>query len=131
MKSNGLSGPRGKTKLQSFRGDIASDDSSDEDVEETIITEGARSISVRSVENPDAMVHDEDAYVDASRSEGQEVIMPVRHAGFPPPEELPRWFPEEVKDIYRVDRHGGSLTYKVCLHISLSMSTKTHLTNLI
>lgn len=36
-----------------------------------------------------------------------------RHVGFPPVEELPDWFPENIKQIYRVDRHGGALSYKV------------------
>jgi hypothetical protein len=35
-----------------------------------------------------------------------------RHIGFPPVEELPEWFPENIKEMYRVDRHGGSLSYK-------------------
>lgn len=36
-----------------------------------------------------------------------------RHARFPPVEELPDWFPENIKQMYRVDRHGGALSYKV------------------
>jgi hypothetical protein len=36
-----------------------------------------------------------------------------RHVGFPPVEELPEWFPENIKQMYRVDRHGGALSYKV------------------
>lgn len=35
-----------------------------------------------------------------------------RHTGFPPVEELPDWFPENIKEMYRVDRHGGALSYK-------------------
>jgi hypothetical protein len=27
-------------------------------------------------------------------------------------EELPDWFPENINEIYRVDRHGGALSYK-------------------
>lgn len=36
-----------------------------------------------------------------------------RHVGFPPVEELPEWFPENIKQMYRVDRHGGALSYQV------------------
>lgn len=38
-----------------------------------------------------------------------------RHVGFPLVEELPDWFPQHIKQMYRVDRHGGALSYKASL----------------
>jgi hypothetical protein len=46
------------------------------------------------------------------------------HVGFPPVEELPAWFPENIKQIYRVDRHGGSLSYKASHSSILDLISK-------
>jgi hypothetical protein len=56
---------------------------------------------------------EEDSDVETESESESEVSKPVRQVGFPPPEELPSWFPENIKQIYRIDRHGGALKYSV------------------
>lgn len=84
-------------------------------VEDTIVSEGARYILSRPSE------HREDAVDGVDPREYQndpeyepKSCKPHRPVGFPPLDELPRWFPEDIKAIYQVDRHGGALSFKVC-----------------
>jgi len=92
---------------------FAGNHSGEDDVEEIIVTDGARSVSSRAIQYHEDSVNDNVTDGDGSHTEQPlESATPKRHVGFPPPEELPRWFPENIKDIYLVDRHGGSLSFK-------------------
>lgn len=105
---------------------------SDEDgsIEETIITQGAQATLSRGSRplvpkrhlqaidlsaDPDESNDEELISLGESDPRGRdpEQIKPKRHAGFPAPEDLPGWFPTNIKQIYRVDRHGGALSFKV------------------
>jgi hypothetical protein len=68
-----------------------------------------------STENDESATDDEqeDSDVETEPESESEVSKPVRQVGFPPPDELPAWFPENIKQIYRIDRHGGALKYSV------------------
>ncbi|KAH6706592.1 hypothetical protein BKA61DRAFT_141061 [Leptodontidium sp. MPI-SDFR-AT-0119] len=104
---------------------------SDEDgsIEETIITQGAQATLSRGSRplvpkrhlqaidlsaDPDESNDEELISLGESDPRGRdpEQIKPKRHAGFPAPEDLPGWFPTNIKQIYRVDRHGGALSFK-------------------
>ncbi|PVH74681.1 hypothetical protein DL98DRAFT_593884 [Cadophora sp. DSE1049] len=104
-------------------------DSEDESIEETIITQGAKATLSRSSETlvPKRHLQALDLSVDPDESDGEELstlsdsdphgrepeeIKPKRHTGFPAPEDLPEWFPRNIKQIYRVDRYGGALSFK-------------------
>ncbi|KAI9050255.1 hypothetical protein LZ554_005423 [Drepanopeziza brunnea f. sp. 'monogermtubi'] len=119
------------------------------DVEETIITPAAASMSRRlrfaPREHlqawPREEVTDEDQEelngAEPDNSDGEQVFPePMTHPGFPPAEELPKWFPENIKNIYQVDRHGGALSfkelneitrYRAALEIILRRRWKTYL----
>jgi hypothetical protein len=113
-----------------------SEDGGESSAEEEIITEGARlqlssspldRLSTNhvikapgeredsSTDNDESTADEEEDDSDAeTESESEpEASKPVRPAGFPPSEELPSWFPENIKQIYRTDRHGGALKYSV------------------
>jgi hypothetical protein len=113
-----------------------SEDGEESSAEEEIITEGARlqlssspldRLSTNRVikaprEREDSPTEDDEPTTD-DEEEGSdveteperepEVSKPVRQVGFPSPEELPSWFPENIKQIYRIDRRGGALRYSV------------------
>ncbi|KAH7333062.1 hypothetical protein BKA65DRAFT_596682 [Rhexocercosporidium sp. MPI-PUGE-AT-0058] len=106
-----------------------SDSDEDGSIEETIITQGAQATLSRSSRTlvPKPHLQALDLSVDPGDSDDEELstlgdsdlrgrepeqIKPKRHAGFPPSEDLPGWFPSHIKEIYRVDRHGGALSFK-------------------
>ncbi|CZT04841.1 uncharacterized protein RAG0_11150 [Rhynchosporium agropyri] len=115
-----------------------SDSEMDGSVEETIITQGAKNVFSRTSEafpeyhlqamgvdnsddsDADEMSEDEEmsnedemSYDTSIRHRREPLkIMPAKHAGFPPPEELPSWFPTNIKQIYKLDRHGGALSFE-------------------
>jgi len=113
-----------------------SEDCEESSAEEEIITEGARiqlssspldRLSTNHVikaltehedsptdnDEPTTDDEEEDSDVETESESEPEVSKSVRQVGFPPPEELPSWFPENIKQIYRIDRHGGALKYSV------------------
>ncbi|KAK0112554.1 hypothetical protein ONS96_001789 [Cadophora gregata f. sp. sojae] len=109
-------------------------DSDDETIEETITTQGARAALSRSPSTlaPKTHLQALDLSVDPDVSDDEvssilgdsdprdhkpEEIKPKGHAGFPAPEDLPEWFPRNIKQIYRVDRHGGALSFKASIII--------------
>jgi hypothetical protein len=112
---------------------IVEDSDADGSAEEEIVTAGARRalndspppaprpnvVTFETHRLPGEESSEEESSDSESVSEGSEVpsVQPQdtgpRHVGFPPVEELPDWFPENIKQIYRVDRHGGALSYKV------------------
>jgi hypothetical protein len=114
---------------------IVEDSDADGSAEEEIVTAGARralndSPRPRTAARPNVVTFEthrlpgeESSEEESSDSESvsEESEVPSaqpqdtgpRHVGFPPVEELPDWFPENIKQIYRVDRHGGALSYKV------------------
>jgi hypothetical protein len=115
----------------------------DEDsVEEEIVTAAAQATlnnirPIRTVPRPNILYegHREPADGESSDEESEELeseeseasnVEPKdskpRHAGFPPVEELPDWFPENIKQMYQVDRHGGALSYRAS---SFSLSNVT------
>lgn len=98
----------------------------DSDVEETVVTKGAATWSRprpgKPKVHPQALAdesitekdpndsHDsDDDEADGQHADSEPAPIP----GFPPLEELPTWFPEKIKKIYTVDRHGGALKFKV------------------
>jgi hypothetical protein len=106
-------------------------------VEEEIVTAGARAKLNSSQPDLRAPIpyiyyegHEDSGGEDSSKeeslesqSEGSELELvedtKPRQIGFPLVEELPDWFPENINQIYRVDRHGGSLSYKArCSQLS-------------
>ncbi|KAJ5040223.1 uncharacterized protein L3040_005885 [Drepanopeziza brunnea f. sp. 'multigermtubi'] len=118
------------------------------DVEETIITPAAASLSRRLKFAPGEHLqafprevtdedHEELNGAEFDDSDGEQVVPePTTHPGFPPAEELPKWFPENIKNIYQVDRHGGALSfkelneitrYRAALEIILRRRWKTYL----
>jgi hypothetical protein len=113
-----------------------SEDNEESSAEEEIVTEGARiqlssspldRLSTNRVikaprehedsptDNDEPTTNDEEEGSDLETEPESEleVSKPVRQVGFPSPEELPSWFPENIKQIYRIDRHGGALKYSV------------------
>lgn len=109
---------------------VDSDD--DGSVEETITTQGAKATlsQASTALIPKPHLQALDLSVDRDDSDGEELgnlgdsdprglepeeIKPKRHAGFPAPEDLPEWFPRNIKQIYLVNRHGGALSFKVSL----------------
>jgi hypothetical protein len=108
---------------------IIEDSEAGDSAEEEIVTAGARhalnnSPPRRTAPRPNVTFEThrlpgEESSDSESESEESEVssVQPQdtrpRHVGFPPVEELPDWFPENIKQMYRVDRHGGALSYKV------------------
>ncbi len=116
---------------------VIDDSEADDSAEEEIVTAGARAslkilpphrtaidharlnVRVETHLMPGEVPSEEE--LEDSDSESQEVERPSaqpnddkpRHVGFPPVEELPSWFPENIKHMYGVDRHGGALSYKV------------------
>ncbi|CZR69857.1 uncharacterized protein PAC_19757 [Phialocephala subalpina] len=102
----------GESKTSQGMSVVVGGSDDENDIEGTIITDGALSISSRSVGNRKKRSHDLNASEDGSDSRDAEEVQPKRHIGFPPPEELPSWFPENIKAIYQVDRHGGALSFK-------------------
>jgi hypothetical protein len=128
MFSSPNSSPLSKTVI----GDSEADDSA----EEEIVTAGARAslktlpphrtalddarLTVRFETHlmPGEVPSEEES--EDSNSESEEAEGPnvqphddkPRHVGYPPVEELPGWFPENIKHMYGVDRHGGALSYK-------------------
>jgi hypothetical protein len=116
-----------------------SEDGEESSAEEEIITEGARiqlssspldRLSTNRVikaprehedsptDNDESTADDEEDEKEGSDVETElesepEVSKPVRQVGFPQAEELPSWFPESIRQIYRIDRHGGALKYSV------------------
>jgi len=109
---------------------VDSDD--DGSVEETITTQGAKATlsQASTALAPKPHLQALDLSVDQDDSDGEEDsnlgdsdprglepedIKHRRHAGFPAPENLPEWFPRNIKQIYLVDRHGGALTFKVSM----------------
>jgi hypothetical protein len=129
-----------------------SEDSDENSAEEEIITEGARAqLSSSKLDHPsinhvikaprehedpppdedDSTTDDEgedsDVETESEPELEPEANKPVRQASFSPPEELPSWFPENIKKIYRTDHHGGALKYSVpyprlCLDKNLTSS---------
>ncbi|XMA15197.1 hypothetical protein WAI453_007988 [Rhynchosporium graminicola] len=125
-----------KEKIEHSRS--GSDSEMDGSVEETIITQGAKNVFSRTSEafpeshlqaigvgnsddsDADEMSEDEEmsnedemSYDTSIRHRREPLkIMPAKHVGFPPPEELPSWFPTNIKQIYSVDRHGGALSFE-------------------
>lgn len=110
--------------------DSADDGSADDDsAEEEIVTAGARATLNHSEQRHVAprpnityethrLPGEVSSEEGSSESESEESEVPSvqpdakpRHVGFPPVEELPLWFPENIKQMYRVDRHGGALSY--------------------
>ncbi len=94
----------------------------DSDVEETIISQGAQATMSRRLKPPprvhlQALAEDEGKESDEEElgdSDGEhETARSQRPTGFPSLEELPKWFPRNIKKIYEVDRHGGALSFKV------------------
>ena len=109
---------------------VDSDD--DDSVEETITTQGAKATlcQASTALTPKRHLQALDLSVDQDDSDGEELgnlgdsdprglepeeIKLKRHAGFPAPEDLPEWFPRNIKQIYLVNRHGGALSFKVSL----------------
>lgn len=112
---------------------IIEDSEADGSAEEEIVTAGARrtldnlpprrtaprpNVTFETHRLPGEESSEEESSDSESESEESEVpsVQPQdtgpRHVGFPPVEELPDWFPENIKQMYRVDRHGGALSYK-------------------
>jgi hypothetical protein len=98
----------------------AIDHTEEDEIEETIITAGARSASFVQAEVVEA---DDDDFpnspeaTDFTKSNQDEPKAKTSRKpapGFVLSEELPRWFPKNIKDIYAVNRNGGSLSFKVC-----------------
>ncbi|KAG4433759.1 hypothetical protein IFR05_010758 [Cadophora sp. M221] len=105
------------------------DSEDDSSIEETIFTQGAQAALSRTSRPlaPKRHLQALDLSVDPIGSDDEELsslgdsdprgrepeeIKPKRHAGFPAPEDLPGWFPTNIKQIYRVGRHGGALSFK-------------------
>ncbi|KAE9372908.1 hypothetical protein N431DRAFT_246303 [Stipitochalara longipes BDJ] len=112
---------------------VIEDSEADDSAEEEIVTAGARAtlnnspprlivprpnVSYETHRLPGEESSEDERSESESESEQSEMpnVQPQdakpRHVGFPPVEELPDWFPENIKEMYRVDRHGGALSYK-------------------
>lgn len=114
---------------------VIDDSEADDSAEEEIVTAGAASLKISppdrtALDNarlnvrfethlmPGEVPSEEESENSDSESEEREGpnVQPhddkPRHVGFPPFEELPVWFPENIKHMYGVDRHGGALSYK-------------------
>jgi hypothetical protein len=114
---------------------VIDDSEADDSAEEEIVTAGAASLKISppdrtALDNarlnvrfethlmPGEVPSEEESEDSDSESEEREGpnVQPhddkPRHVGFPPFEELPVWFPENIKHMYGVDRHGGALSYK-------------------
>jgi hypothetical protein len=112
---------------------VIDDSEADDSAEEEIVTVGARATlevspphrtafadAIPNVRFETHLMPGEVPSEEESESESEEVEGPnlephddkPRHVGFPPVEELPSWFPENIKHMYGVDRHGGALSYK-------------------
>lgn len=105
------------------------DSDCDSDVEDTIVTEGAKKAITSPPRTygvphrthlqawlPDDDGHSEDETVEDSTSDIVQLKpQPQRQIGFPAVTDLPSWFPKNIKRIYQVDRHGGSLSFKVSI----------------
>ncbi|KAH7382081.1 hypothetical protein BKA64DRAFT_713320 [Cadophora sp. MPI-SDFR-AT-0126] len=106
---------------------VDSDD--DGSIEDTIITQGAKAALSQSSKTlvPKPHLQAIDLSVDPDESDDEDLstlgdsdphgcepeeIKSKRHTGFSAPEDLPKWFPRNIKQIYRVDRHGGALSFK-------------------
>jgi len=115
---------------------VIDDSEADDSAEEEIVTAGAASLQIlpsqrTALDNarlnvrfethllPGEVPSEEESEDSESESEeaeglnGQPHNDKPRHVGFPPVEELPSWFPENIKHMYGVDRHGGALSYQV------------------
>ncbi|CAL3968319.1 unnamed protein product [Diplocarpon coronariae] len=115
--------PRSDTERFPFRyPEPLSDMDSGSDFEETIVTAGAQATLSRPSRTPlkshllansNAQAKEsDDEEPEDSDGEQENTSEPVRHVGFPSPDELPKWFPKSIKKMYEVDRHGGALTFK-------------------
>ncbi|KUJ13649.1 uncharacterized protein LY89DRAFT_144487 [Mollisia scopiformis] len=80
------------------------------DVEGIIVTAGARSVE-RSIRYLNDSVPDDETEEEVVAVESEKVTS-KRQNGFPSVKELPSWFPKNIKKIYRVERHGGALSFK-------------------
>lgn len=102
---------------------ISFDNNTGEDeIEETIITAGARSVSTKLAKQTVEIGNDE---FTEPNQDGPRADTPKRQNGFHLAEELPSWFPKHIKDIYVVDRHGGALSFKVCSQACSSSPSST------
>jgi hypothetical protein len=127
---------------------VIEDSEGDDSAEEEIVTAGARATLNNSPprrvaprpnvsfethhlpgdppsEDESSELESESDQLETPGAEPQEVK--PRHVGFPPVEELPIWFPRNIKRIYRVDRHGGALSYKAsppCIREAAGLTNK-------
>ena len=119
---------------------------SDDSVDEELVSAGATRLSesgnsrqplqditeaISGIDEPPSSKEDENS--DRQGENELKLVRPQRHVGFPPVEEIPEWFPENVKRMYRVDRHGGALKYSVshdstpiCNFLSLQGTQRNH-----
>ncbi|KAL2065929.1 hypothetical protein VTL71DRAFT_3599 [Oculimacula yallundae] len=95
--------PLPETHLQAFDLAANSDDSSSSEVEDEVELSDEQEMS-----DEEQMCDDTPNHRDCE----SEKTKPVRHIGFPALEDLPKWFPKNIKQIYRKDRHGGALSFK-------------------
>ncbi|KAE8443678.1 hypothetical protein EG329_001450 [Mollisiaceae sp. DMI_Dod_QoI] len=104
-KCQSLVDTRGEGELkpsQSLRATADELDGGEEDIEGTIVTDGARSISSRLIEHrKETMDNTDISEYETDSEEHVKAAKPKQHIGFPPPEELPPWFPKYIKAIYR------------------------------
>lgn len=100
----------------------------EDDIEELIITDGARSFASSSIPYHQDPANDDDTEEESVVDE--QAVTTVARIEFLPPDQLPSWFSENIKKIYLVDRHGGALSFKVCIYIEFPIIHQTYPSNL-